>query len=234
MAEARAEGSLTFRRVPLLARPAVRTVEDAIKYGSLPARKAAGAALGLPLTPGDRFRWENRANFARSLRDQEAFASGRMAAIGHLWLAKVSVDGTVDNLGLASCRVVTTAGVGFLVDAMQNLVEGEAMRYHAIGTNNAAEATGNTALGGELTTQYAVANTRPTGTLGELAGNPNVFETTATITVSAGVAITEHGIFSAATSGTGVLLDRSVFSVVNLATGESLQATYDFTLPAGG
>ena len=29
------------------------------------------------------------------------------------------------------------------------------------------------------------------------------------------------------------LLDRSVFSTVNLASGDSLQATYDLTLTAG-
>ncbi len=30
------------------------------------------------------------------------------------------------------------------------------------------------------------------------------------------------------------MLDRTLFSVVNLATGESLQATYDLTIVAGG
>lgn len=57
---------------------------------------------------------------------------------------------------------------------------------------------------------------------------------TATLTPSAPVAITEHGIFSQAATGGGVLLDRSVFSVVNLASGDSLQATYDLTFAAGG
>ena len=181
-------------------------------------------------------RWqrENRKNFERSLHDQNEFDHGRLAAIGHLWLAKIARDGTVTDFGLASCRVVTTAGVGYIVDAFQNLTEMENMKYHGLGTGTTAEASSQTALVTELTTQYSSSNTRPTGTTGEQSGNPNVYETTATITVSASVAATEHGIFSQAATGGGVMLDRSLFSVVNLASGESIQATYDLTLPAGG
>jgi hypothetical protein len=123
--------------------------------------------------------------------------------------------------------------VQFIVDAFQNLTELENMKYHAVGTSTSAEAAAQTALGTELTTQYSTSNTRPTGTLGEKSGDAKTYETTATVTVSSGVAITEHGIFSAATSGTGVLLDRSQFAAVNLATGESLQATYQLTFPSG-
>jgi hypothetical protein len=157
-----------------------------------------------------------------------------MSAVGHRWLATVDGAGRQRDLGLAGCRVVTTTGVNFLVDALQGLVEPELLRFHGIGTGGAAEAVGNTGLTTELTTQYQAANTRPTGSLGELSGSANVFETSATITVSASVAITEHGIFSQAATGGGVLLDRTLFAAVNLASGESLQATYDLTLTAGG
>ena len=176
----------------------------------------------------------NAANFARSLADQVAFDAGSLWAIGHLWLTKIDRDGGVTDLGLVSCRVVTNAGVQYIVDAFQNLVEAENMKYHAIGTGTTAEAATQTALVTELTTQYATSNTRPTGTLGEQSGNANVFETTATITVSAAVAVTEHAIMSQAATGGGVMLDRSVFSPVNLASGESIQATYDLTFPSGG
>jgi hypothetical protein len=47
------------------------------------------------------------------------------------------------------------------------------------------------------------------------------------------VAVTEHGIFSTATSGTGVMLDRSVFAAINLANTESIQSTYQLTIPSG-
>lgn len=226
MNEARPTGTLTGHIAPApLKRPAINDVEDAIRYGT-PRR----------IGPSERKAWqrENAVNFERSLADQDASdRAGVVTAMGYLWLARLDRDGHQHDLGLASCRVVTTAGVNFIVDAFQGLVEPETMRFHGIGTGGAAEAIGNTALTTELTTQYSVASTRPTGTLGELSGNANTFETSATITVSASVAITEHGIFSQAAVPGGVLLDRTLFAAVNLANGESLQATYDLAFPSG-
>lgn len=141
--------------------------------------------------------------------------------------------GRVTDYGVLSTRLVTTAGVNFIVDAFQNLVELELMKYHGFGTGVGAEATGDTALGTELTTEYAVNSTRPTGSQTETSAN--IYSTVATLSPDSGgtLAITEHGIFSATSAGT--LLDRSVFSAVNLvASSDSLQATYNLTISAGG
>ncbi len=231
MSSSQPTGALSVHRIPPpIQRPTVRRLADALKYGTSSLLKGA-------VSPKARWQTRNAGVFGRSLAAQkaaeDAVAGGAMAALGHLWLAKVAADGDQIDLGLASCRVVTTAGVGYIVDAFQNLVEVENMRYHGVGTGSTAEASSQTTLVTELTTQYATSNTRPTGSLGEQSGNGNVFETTATITVSAAVALTEHGIFSQAATGGGVLLDRSVFAAVSLNSGESLQATYDFTLTAG-
>jgi hypothetical protein len=137
------------------------------------------------------------------------------------------------SFGLASLRMVTDTGVAFIVDAFQNILELEIMKYHAIGTGGAAEAVGNTALTTECTTAYNPDNTRATGSLTEGA-SANIFRTVGTNTVDAAVANTEHGILSQAAVGGGVLLDRSLYSVVNLANGDSLQSTYDLTNTAGG
>ncbi len=193
-------------------RPVIRTVQEAVQH-------FRGADVGTP--------W-----FRRSITDQQAHASGRLPFIGHLWLAKIDLAGDVEDLGLVSCRVVTDSGVAFMVDAFQGLVEPEAMRFHGLGTGTTAEAATQTALVTELTTQYATANTRPTGTLAEAGAN--IYETVATITVGAAVGATEHGIFSQAATGGGIMLDRSVFAVINLAAGEALQATYRLTVPSGG
>lgn len=151
---------------------------------------------------------------------------------GALWLTVIRRSGEVLPLGLASLRVITDAGVAYLVDAWQNLVEPEAMRYHGLGTGTAAEAATDTALQAELTTQYSPDNTRATGTLAEAAAN--VFRSVATITVDAAVNATEHGLLSQPATGGGTLWDRSVFAAVALAAGDSLQATYDATFNAGG
>lgn len=158
-------------------------------------------------------------------------------AYGALYMKVIRGDGSLENLGLASLRVVTTAGVNFIVDAFQNIVEVENLKYHGYGTGTNAEAAGDTALQIELTTQYNPDNTRPTGTTTEGA-SANIYRTVATFTPDSGgtIAVTEHGIFSQAATGGGTLLDRSVFSAVNLnsANGDSLQTTYELTLPSGG
>ena len=222
------KGSLGLRRISAPPqRPAIATVEDALRAAS-PRRSLLRGAV-------DRWKASNlRDHFDRSLADMERFQRGELPMLGQLWLRKVDARGRVADLGLVSCRVVTNAGVAYIVDAFQNLAELENLRYHGVGTGTAAEAATNTALGTELTTQYATANTRPTGTTGEQSGQTNVYETTATITVSAAAALTEHGIFSQAATGGGTLLDRSVFAVVNLGATESLQSTYRLTIPSGG
>lgn len=165
-------------------------------------------------------------------RIRAAQALGIGHVYGALYLSVFRRNGEVIDYGLASLRVVTTAGVGFIVDAFQNLVEPENMKFHGIGTGTTAEASSQTALVTELTTQYNPDSTRATGTLTE-GGSSNIFETVGTNTVDATVAITEHGIFSQAATGGGVMIDRSVFAAINLSSGDGLQSTYDLTFPAG-
>jgi hypothetical protein len=232
-------GALSLNRVPLIERPVVSTFAEAVRYGT-PFGEGRPQRLFGRRKAMQKARWQaaNAENFKRSLIDQIKFEANalpnRLNAIGHLWLAKLNLDGSLDDLGLVSCRVVTDTGVAFIVDAFQNLVELETMKFHGLGTGTTAESAAQTALVTELTTQYSTASTRPTGTLGEKSGDAKTYETTATITVSATVAATEHAILSQAATGGGTMLDRSVFAAVNLASGESLQATYQLTFPSGG
>lgn len=180
------------------------------------------------------WRTRNLRNLARGLRTiLPARALGIPHFYGALFGRVLRGDGTVEELGLMSLRLVTTTGVGFIVDAFQNLVELENMKYHGYGTGGSAEATGNTALTTELTTEYAVNSTRPTGSTTEASAT--VYRTVGTLSPDANCAITEHGIFDQASTAGGVLLDRTLFSVVNLVgSADSLQTTYDLTIAAGG
>jgi hypothetical protein len=160
---------------------------------------------------------------------------GIPAMIGSLRLRKISGDGTVVDYGLVGMRVVTTAGVNYIVDAFQNIVEPEILKFHGFGTGTNAEASGDTALQTELTTQYNPDSTRPTGSTTEGA-SANIYRTVGTLSPDAGgtIAVTEHGVLSQAATGGGTLLDRTVFSAVNLVAGsDSLQATYELTFTAG-
>ena len=152
---------------------------------------------------------------------------------GRLGLDIIREDGEVISLGLVSLRVVTTAGVNYIAT---RLFDGDtsigAFDFHAFGTGGTAENVADTALVTELTTQYA-GDVRPTGT----PSNPtaNVYQSVATLSPDAGgvIGITEHGLMTANAAGT--LLDRSLFSVVNITSGaDSLASTYQITIAAGG
>lgn len=192
---------------------------------------------GLPTTgikEVDRYRWRNLPNLWRGFWKVAIATTLRLPHFyGAVYMKVLRSNGDIVDLGLVSMRVVTTAGVNFVVDAFQNSVEVENLKYHGFGTGGAAEAVGNTALTTELTTEYATNNTRPTGTTTEGA-SANIYRTVATLTPDAAVAITEHGIFDQASNAGGTLWDRSLFSAVNLnGTGDALQATYDATFAAG-
>jgi len=151
-------------------------------------------------------------------------------------LALVHIHGDTgqrDDYGVVSRKLVTTAGVNYLAADMNGGASDiNLFKFHGIGTGTTAEAIGDTALVTEITTQYNPDNTRATG-----AGtNPsaNVYQSVGTNTVDASVAATEHGLFTQAATAGGTLWDRSVFTVINLSSGDSLQSTYQATFTAGG
>lgn len=156
---------------------------------------------------------------------QEAYRLADVNVRSSLSAQVVRADGTTEDLGVLSRRVVTTAGVNWLATAFTNTVEPETLNFHDCGTGTTAEAVGQTGLitpfGGAR-----VAGTQST------PGSVNIYRTVATISFTGTFAITEHGIFTASTSGT--LFDRSVFSAINVANGDSVQFTYELTLPSGG
>lgn len=234
-------GDLTLRVIPKGEMRAIRERFEGLAAGLVtwPARELNLREIahhGLPRTGLD-----ERINTWRACNVPHLWRGVRRALLarrlglanfyGTLYLTHVCAGEPLD-LGLASMRVVTTAGVNFLVDALQGSVEPEILKYHGLGTGTNAEASADTALQTELSTAYNPNDTRATGSLTEGA-SANIFRTVGTNTVDASAAVTEHGILSQAATGGGTLLDRSVFSAVNLANGDSLQSTYDFTITAG-
>lgn len=155
---------------------------------------------------------------------------------GQLFLTVIRKDGEIEELGLAGLRMVTTAGVRFICDDFNaSSTDISTMLYHGIGVGVLTEAVTNTALTTELTTEYIVNNTRATGSQASATAAPNAtYTTVGTNTVDSAVALIEHGIFSQAATGGGTLLDGTAFAAVNLASGDSLQSTYVFTMNAGG
>lgn len=182
------------------------------------------------------YRTRNQLNIDRGLRKMRiAQEHGIPTFTGILSLEIVRGGGEQIDLGIVSTRVVTTAGVTKVVDALRNndVSTIAIFKYHGLGTGTTSEAAGDTALETELTTEYVTNSTRPTGS--QTNNGATVYLTAATITLDSGTpAVTEHGVFSASTSGT--LLDRSVFAAVNLigASSDAIVATYNLTVSAGG
>lgn len=218
--------SLVVNRAPRTATPAEElSFADIIHFGT-PNRKLPSEV--------NRYRRKNARNFARGLKSI-AFAKALKLPtfFGRLSLVHIAKDGSWLDYGLVGVRQVTDDGVDFIVDAFHAAATIDNMKFHGLGTTNTAEDQTDSALIAEITTQYTSDNVRPTGTQTE-GGSTNIYRTVGTIGVDATVAAVEHGILDQAAVGGGVLLDRTVFTVVNLGSGDSLQATYELTITAGG
>lgn len=158
---------------------------------------------------------------------------------GQLWLHKI--DGKTGEMlmyGLASVRLVTNAGRDKVIDEFDAATAAgfdlTSFNFHGIGTGVTAAAVGDTALQTELTTEYNPNSTRATGTQSQPTSD--VYRTVATNTLDSGTpAVTEAGVLSQAATGGGTLLDRFVFSAINLvgANGDGLQTTVNLTMASG-
>lgn len=160
-----------------------------------------------------------------------------VVGVGRLYASIFRASGDIEHLGLLSTRVITDTGVAFLVDdwdvntasATNDITT---LKYHGVGTGTGSEAAGDTALGTESTTALNPDSTRPTGTQSQPSAN--ILRSVGTVTFDATAAITEHGLFSQAATGGGTLWDRSVFSAINVVSGDSIQFTYSCTVSSGG
>lgn len=150
---------------------------------------------------------------------------GGVALTSQLRATLIKSSGARIDLGVLSYRVVTNAFVNFVVDQLQTetSVFGD-FKYHDSGVGTTAEAAGDTGI------ETTDGESRATGTQTESASN--AYRSVGTISYTTTKAITEHGLFNDASAGT--LMDRSVFSAINVVNGDSIQFTYTLTLTSGG
>lgn len=134
-------------------------------------------------------------------------------------------DGTRVDYGVLGRRVVTDVFVDDLVDELQSYTGIDGYQYHDSGEGNTAEATTDTDI------ETTDGESRASGTQTE-GGSTNVYQSVGTISYTSSKAITEHGLFNASTGGT--LMDRTVFSAINVSSGDSIEFTYELTVSAGG
>lgn len=134
-------------------------------------------------------------------------------------------------LGLGSWKnemrlanLVTNAGKAGVASRINGSGGEAAFTYLAIGTGTTAAAVGDTTLQTEITTgggarAAATASRTTTDTTNDTA------RLVYTWTFSSSFAVTEAGALNASSAGT--LLNRQVFTAVNVVSGDSLQVTVD-------
>lgn len=200
---------------------------------------ADGYPADLPVAARLRSAWLEvclRARFAvkglwRGLQGTGIFGASR------LYASVLRANGAIEHLGLLSTRLITDTGVAFLVDdwdvnTASATFDITTLKYHGCGTGVGAEAASDSALGTESTTALNPDSTRATGTQSQPTA-PQL-RSVGTVTFDASAAITEHGLFSQAATGGGTLWDRSVFSAINVVSGDSIQFTYTCSVSSGG
>lgn len=138
---------------------------------------------------------------------------------------KIHKNGQQEDFGVVGRRVVTSAFVNFMVDQLQaeTSVWGD-FKFHDSGVGTTAENASDTDI------ETTDGESRATGTQAEGA-SANIYSSVGTISYTTTKAITEHGLFSIATGGT--LMDRTVFTVINVVNGDSIEFTYQLTCTAG-
>lgn len=166
-----------------------------------------------------------RAYLAVKLGVPMARFMGLMTGYGKLEARLIRGNGEVINYGVLSYRVVTNAFVNFLAaQLVTDTTEVGDFKFHDSGVGTTAENVADTAMETTDGENRATGNqTNPTSP---------TYRSVGTISYTTTKAITEHGVFSQATAAT--LLDRSVFSAINVVSGDSIQFTYTLTLTAGG
>jgi hypothetical protein len=153
------------------------------------------------------------------------------------------IRGNRFDYGIVSRNLITKEGVRWLADLIagdsNSLLNGvpavSNLKYHAWGTGTAAEAVTDSALAAEAAptaSDQAIAGTHVSAT----SGNNATFTSVGTITAISTLAITEHAIMDASQQGVNdeVYFDRSVFSAVNVVSGDSITFTYTLTINSGG
>jgi hypothetical protein len=138
----------------------------------------------------------------------------------------LKANGQIVDYGIVGYRVVTTAFVNEMVDQLQteDATWGD-FKYHDSGVGTTAEAIGDTDI------ETTDGESRATGTQTEGA-SANIYRSVGTITYTTTKAITEHGLFNAAASGE--LMDRTVFTAINVVNTDSIEHTYELTVSSGG
>lgn len=148
---------------------------------------------------------------------------------GELYLKHLRLGILLKDHGKVSANVVTTE---FCEDLVDNLIaEGAAFgdyKFHVSGTGSGAPAIGDTQA------TFTAPDGDPLDSGTQVEATSVIYRSVATIDYTGTKAVVEHGILNNATLASGILLDRSTFTVINVENLDSIEFTYELTCTAGG
>jgi len=150
--------------------------------------------------------------------------TGVISITGRLKARLVHADGTSTNYGTVAHGLVTTAFITFLIGEMvTETSEFGDFKFHDSGEGTTAAAIGDTDI------ETTDGESRVTGS--QTDSDPT-YQSIGTITYTTTKAITEHGLFSIVTGGT--MIDRHVFTAINVVNTDQIEFTYEWTANSGG
>lgn len=139
---------------------------------------------------------------------------------GRLNIVLADKDGNIKEQR-EETNLVVSAGLNFICDRMEGTTEA-VMSHMGVGSDNTTPAAGDTDLGTLLGSREVLDSTT-------VSANTITYVSTFEAGDGTG-AITEAGIFNAATGGT--MLCRTVFDVVNKQADDTMTITWTITLTA--
>jgi hypothetical protein len=143
-----------------------------------------------------------------------------MKAKGRLSIVLKDEDGNVKDTREVDNLVVNT-GLAYIASRMKDATA-TAMTHMGLGSGSTAAAAGDTDLGSLLGSREVLDSTTVTSNAIEYVASFEAGDATG--------AVTEAGIFNAATAGT--MLCRTVFSVVNKGASDTMTVTWTITISA--
>lgn len=126
-------------------------------------------------------------------------------------------------VGLLLGAIVVNTGKSIITNRI--LGSGTEPKFVAMGTGGTAEAATQTALVTEVETRTSGTSSQQTTTT-----TGDTYQVLGTITATGARAITESGLFDVITTSAGNMLCRALFTVINLATGDSIAFTWKIQL----
>ena len=136
----------------------------------------------------------------------------RLPLITGVWVKELHISNLITNTGKA-----------FMAARINDASALDPMTYIAVGTGTTAANASDTALGSEISDSGL---SRASATVSRTTTDTSLdtAQLVHTFTASGSKAVTESGVFNAASSG--IMLCRQVFSAINVISGDTLEMTW--------